>query len=117
MRLIWPTQLVLRRWLWRGALIGMCSGAAAIAVGYALSWRAGTTEPLEGMFWWMMRVTTPLSLVVIGMADSIPAAFGPWMTFVIGFIVLPAIQGALVGFVLWTAVRVVRWRASSRTTV
>jgi hypothetical protein len=117
MRLTSSTQPVLQRWLWRGALIGMGFGVAAITAGYALSWRAGNMEPLEGTFWWMMTATTPLSLAVISVADCAPCAIGPWTAFVIAFVVLPVIQGTLVALILWTAVRVDRWRASSRATV
>jgi hypothetical protein len=98
-RFISSSPPVLRQWLLRGALIGLALGL------------------VEGVFWWMITATAPLSLAVVGIADVVPAAVGPWTAFALAFIVLPFAQGAIVALALWSLDRLIRRLTSPRATV
>jgi hypothetical protein len=102
----------LHRWLRRGMAVGFATGLIAIAVGYILSWHAGNMEPLEGVFWHMILLTMPTSLVVMKVAESTPEIVGPWAAFFLAFVVLPVVQGGLVACVLWSLDAIVRRRWS-----
>lgn len=89
------------RWLRRGALLGLAVGLGALVGGAVLSWRQGDASPLDDMLARAFYATAPLSFLAVPLPSLLPAPVAGWFSLLLHFVLLPAVQGALLAALLW----------------